>query len=217
MFIQSLPETDDHQAHRAEIKIDGLPAGQYALLTSSDSVFSEKGFMAINTFFCSSIAFVVNGLDYFVLDRNSGHPLKGVKIKASFRENKNGHVTYKQGKIYQSAAHGYFQLVNHKGYSEQRLEFYFGKDYLSDSRYLYNNYKDDDDDDDYDKDRKSYEADETHDFLFMDRSIYRPVQTVYFKGLLVTKDFKTRAQDRSTKRNKDFVERCKSANNRFLF
>ena len=95
MFMQSLPETDDHQAHRAEIKIDGLPAGQYALLTSSDSVFSEKGFMAINTFFCSSIAFVVNGLDYFVLDRNSGHPLKGVKIKSSLRENKNWHVTYK--------------------------------------------------------------------------------------------------------------------------
>ena len=191
MFMQSLPETDDHQAHRAEIKIDGLPAGQYALLTSSDSVFSEKGFMAINTFFCLFIAFVVNGLDYFVLDRNSGHPLKGVKIKSSLRENKNGHVTYKPGKIYQSDAHGYFQLGNHKGYIAQRLEFYFGKDYLSDSRYLYNNYKDDDNDDEYDKDRKSYEADEMHDFLFMDRSIYRPGQTVYFKGLLATKDFKT--------------------------
>jgi hypothetical protein len=189
MFVQSLPETNDYQSHRVEIKIDGLSAGQYAILSSTDSIFSEKGFMAVNTFFCSSIAFVANGRDYFVLDRNTGHPLQGVTIKSSVRENKNGHISYQQAKIYQSDAHGYFQLVSLKGYVQQKLEFYLGKDYLSDSRYVNENRNDDDDDD---KDRKSFEADEMHDFLFMDRSIYRPGQTVYFKGLLVTKDYKTR-------------------------
>ena len=99
LFKQLLPETNDYQAHRTEIKIDGLPAGQYALLTSTDSVFSEEGFMAVNTFFCSYIAFVVNGRDYFVLDRDSGHPLKGVTIRSSLRENKNGRVTYSREKV----------------------------------------------------------------------------------------------------------------------
>ena len=38
-FQPVLPETGDYQQHRVEIKIDPLPPGQYALLTSSDSAF----------------------------------------------------------------------------------------------------------------------------------------------------------------------------------
>ncbi len=42
-FDQALPETNDFQQHRVEIKVDALPFGQYALFTSPDPSFSEKG------------------------------------------------------------------------------------------------------------------------------------------------------------------------------
>ena len=37
--------------------------------------------------------------------------------------------------------------------------------------------------------KKEYEEDNRKVFLFTDRSIYRPGQTAYFKGIVVTKDF----------------------------
>jgi uncharacterized protein YfaS (alpha-2-macroglobulin family) len=212
-FVQLLPETNDHQGHRAEIKIEELPAGQYALLTSTDSVFSEKGFLAMNSFFCSSIAFVKNGQDYFVLDRDSGHPLKGVKIKSSLKENKNGRTVYRQGKVYQSDVHGYFHLARQDENAELKLEFYLGKDYLSNSQYIYYNDKNDDDDGD-DTDRKSFESDEMHDYLFLDRSIYRPGQTIYFKGLLITKEFKTRKYKIAAEQETKIL--LKDANNQII-
>ena len=46
-------------------------------------------------------------------------------------------------------------------------------------------------DDKYD-DQKEYDEDNAKVFLFTDRSIYRPGQIVYFKGIGVTKDWKTK-------------------------
>ena len=68
-FRQSVPETGDYQQHLVEIKIDGLPVGQYILLASSDSSFSQQSVICATTFFCSSIAYVKNRDDYFVVDR----------------------------------------------------------------------------------------------------------------------------------------------------
>ena len=40
--------------------------------------------------------------------------------------------------------------------------------------------------------KENYEEDNRRVFLFTDRSIYRPGQVVYFKGILVTRDFETK-------------------------
>ena len=62
--------------------------------------------------------------------------------------------------------------------------------FLDDYQYIYYNYYNNEDDD-YD-DQKEYDEDNAKVFLFTDRSIYRPGQIVYFKGIGVTKDFKTK-------------------------
>ena len=49
----------------------------------------------------------------------------------------------------------------------------------------------DDNDDDYD-DQEDYDEDNAKIFLFTDRSIYRPGQLVYFKGIGVTQNCKTK-------------------------
>ncbi|HXB06245.1 MAG TPA: alpha-2-macroglobulin family protein, partial [Puia sp.] len=42
------------------------------------------------------------------------------------------------------------------------------------------------------EDKEKYEMENGHVYFFTDRSIYRPGQTVYFKGIVVTQDFDTR-------------------------
>ena len=130
-FVQAIPETGDYQEHRVEFKMDALPAGQYALLTSSDSTYSDQAVMGLTTFFCSGIAYVANRDDYFVLDRDSGHPLPGVKIKMYDETYNKGESKFEYVKSFQTDVHGYFHLTATKKYYNQKLEFYLGQDYLS--------------------------------------------------------------------------------------
>jgi hypothetical protein len=186
-FKQSIPETADYQEHRVEIKADPLPFGQYALLISSDSSFSDQAIMGMSTFFCSSIAYVKNGMDYFVVDRDSGHPMQGVKVRSFNQKYTNAGYTYLPWKTYQTDQHGYFRLLPGKEYSNSlKLEFYAGKDYLSTTNYVAY-YRSENKPENLDQ--KEFELNAMRDYIFTDRAIYRPGQTVYFKGLLVTRDF----------------------------
>ncbi len=188
-FTQPMPQTKDHQQHRVEIKIDALPVGQYALLTSSDSAFSDRAIIGLATFFCSSIAYVKNGNDYFVVDRNSGQPLSGVQVKTYQLRYINGESNFKPETAYQTDQHGYFKLISQDSYGSQKLEFYHGNDYLSSK--IYNSYYRANEDVQK-KTKDEYEKNELRVNFFTDRSIYRPGQTVYFKALLMTKDFRSR-------------------------
>ena len=88
---------------------------------------------------------------------------------------------------------GYFKLPLSKqdATNNVRLEITYKKDrlFLDDDQYIYNYYGTGDADNAYDQ--KDYDKDNAKVFLFTDRSIYRPGQLVYFKGIGVTKDYKT--------------------------
>lgn len=193
-FDQAFPETKDFQQHRVEIKVDPLPLGQYALFTSTDSSFSETAVLAVQYFFCSSIAFVNHGGDYFVADRNTGAPLADVKVQTlnQVYDSRQQKDVYRKSKWYKTDSHGFFRLQDEKTnrYYGRRLEFYNGKDFLSasDERiYRFSNV------DSYaNLNAREYEKKMLQDILFTDRSIYRPGQTVYYKGLLLTKDYLTK-------------------------
>jgi Bacterial Alpha-2-macroglobulin MG10 domain/Alpha-2-macroglobulin family/MG2 domain len=196
-FLQKIPDTKDYQQHLVEIKIDGLPAGQYVLLTSSDSAFNDKSIMSAAIFYCSSISFVRNGFDYFVVDRDSGHPLKGVKIRSFIRKNDESTYSNIQSESFLSDINGHFKLAlseRQRNASAIKLEFSLGKDFFSSDQYIryYRSGRSYDDEDDEEDNSKEFEEDHLRDNLYTDRSIYRPGQTVFFKGILVTKDFKTR-------------------------
>ena len=183
-FQQQVPDTRDYQQHRVEIRIEALIAGQYMLLASSDASFGDSASIVMSTFFCSNIAFVKNERDYFVLDRDSGHPLKSVNVKSFVPRYENGKAVYQLLKSYQTDQHGYFHLSAAKEFSSQiKLEFNIGKDYLSNTQYLYYSRNDEE---------NSKDGQKFNDDIFTDRSIYRPGQTVYFKGLLITRDVRTK-------------------------
>ncbi|HYE54552.1 MAG TPA: MG2 domain-containing protein, partial [Chitinophagaceae bacterium] len=189
--VQSLPLTDDHQEHSAEIKIDALPVGRYRLLGSADPAFGvDSNALFFHDFSVSDIAYVHNGNDVFVLHRETGKPLAGAKVTVdndkTYTTNRYGHVNIKSS------------AENDENYNRYvTLHIKHGNDELEPgaSAYLYRRLRsaEEDDYDDYDKDERDlFEEDHLRAYIFTDRAIYRPGQTVYFKGILITKDFKTR-------------------------
>ncbi len=194
-FSQSLPETNDYQKHAVEIKIDALPVGEYALLASVNDDFSMvKNTLAVQYFFVSNIAYISRGSDYFVLSRESGQPLVNAMTQVwnQYYNNKTGKYVLIKAENYQADAHGYFSLkqTNDDKRNAQLLEVSTATDHLFLDEQA-NSYQNNGSSDDA-VEKSAYEKDNLKTFLFTDRSIYRPGQTVYFKGIVITKDFGSR-------------------------
>ncbi|HWB94347.1 MAG TPA: MG2 domain-containing protein [Puia sp.] len=193
-FAQDLPETPDLREHKTEIAIGSLAPGGFALLASSDSTWSGKhGVMGLEYFSVSSIAYISRDNDYFILNRETGKPIAGAVVRLldqTFIRPPHG-VRERDTSVYTSDADGHFSPTMGKngGHSIQLLDISIPGDRL---RPMEGNY--------YPlvtedmttfTDKRVYEEKHAHCFLFTDRSIYRPGQTLYFKGIVVTTDFDT--------------------------
>jgi hypothetical protein len=76
-----LPQTNDHQQHAVEIKVNPLPAGTYALLLSNNKDFNDdKDKLALQQITVSNLAYMHNGFDYLFMHRETGQPLQDVKV-----------------------------------------------------------------------------------------------------------------------------------------
>ncbi len=195
---QVLPKVDDYLSHSVEVKIDALPVGEYALLGSADENFSlDKNPLAAQYFYVSDISFINSGLQYFILNRTTGQPLAGAKVQVWNQQYDYKSQEYKLAKqeLFTTDKNGYFKLPAEKKENSSRnvrLEIAYKNDrlFLDEQQYIYYN--------DYNNQGAAYNNQEGSDkengkvFLFTDRSIYRPGQVVYFKGIGVTKDFKTK-------------------------
>ena len=196
---QDLPKMDDYLSHSVEVKIDALPVGEYALLGSADENFSlDKNPLAAQYFYVSDISFINNGSQYFVLDRTTGQPLSGARVQVWNQQYdyKNREYNLVKQKLFTTDKNGYFKLpqTNKDNVSRNiRLEITYKNDrlFLDDNQYTYYNNYNNDEDEKYDN-QKDFDEDNAKVFLFTDRSIYRPGQAVYFKGIGVTKDWKTK-------------------------
>ncbi len=218
---QDLPQTNDYLSHSAEVKIDALPVGEYALLGSAAEDFSlNKNPLAVQYFYISDISFINSGLQYFILNRTTGQPLKDARVQVWNQEydNKNGGYKLIKSESLIADKNGYLQLQKDSDNNNRnvRLDINYKKDHLfmDDAQYVYNynnEDEDNDDDDDY-TNQKDYDKYNSKVFLFTDRSIYRPGQLVYFKGISVTKDWKTR-KNRLLETKDSLIVFLKDANN----
>jgi uncharacterized protein YfaS (alpha-2-macroglobulin family) len=197
-FVRDLPPTGDYLTHSAEIPIGSLPPGAYTLLCSTDSGWDrKKGVTTAQEFHVTSIAYICQDRDYFVVNRETGKPLSGATVQVWQRAYTSGNNTWQltEREVYHSDAQGHFRLQNRKtndGYGQSFLEISIPGDdlFLPDINIPY--WVGQDERDTRETDKEKYENENGKVYLFMDRSIYRPGQTVYFKGIVVTKDFNTR-------------------------
>ncbi|HEY5369680.1 MAG TPA: alpha-2-macroglobulin family protein [Hanamia sp.] len=199
VWQQVLPRADDYLSHSAELKIDALPVGEYALIGSADEKFSlDKNPLVAQYFYVSDISFINSGLQYFALNRTTGQPLDGAKVQVWNQKYDNSirgyHLTKKE--LVTTGKNGFFKLSQptKNEYSRSiRLDISYKDDHLFMDEFqdfYYNNYNNDSEED-YDN-QKDYDRENAKIFLFTDRSIYRPGQTVYFKGIGVTRDWQTK-------------------------
>ncbi len=187
---QLLPATNDMQAHNAEIKIDALPSGEYVLVVSDEKDFSgKKTLLGARFFYVSGISYVNNLDDYFVLNRDNGQPLAkaAVQVWEQKYDYKQSRYIREKAKLYTTDANGFFRMDKPK----RDASYYGSYSYLFDITHqgdrlfmndlVYNYYYD----------NLPEEPRVTNSvFLFTDRSLYRPGQTVFFKGIVLERNNK---------------------------
>jgi len=184
---QGLPVVNDLQKHSVEIRIDALPAGDYFLLASTDKSFNTKSsLLGARLFYVSTISYVNNGPNYFILHRETGQPLVSafVQIWEQKYDYKTSKYTKEKINSYKTDDKGFFKLQRSKDQNRVNNNFLLDVSY-NDERLFMNDFQ-------YDyyyyNDNNENVPENISVFLFTDRSIYRPGQTLYFKGIAISND-----------------------------
>lgn len=192
-----LPDDGDYQEHTTEVKLDALPEGEYMVLYSNhvDFATNDNG-LAYAFTVISNISYVHRTLkdgtvEMHVLHRQSGEALPGVMASVYSQRYNSEKGTYEKVKVgtFTSDASGYFKV----GYlptgadRDFSVTFSKGADCTSTELIDLGQYN-------YGGSINQHKLDQDHThtqtFFFLDRAIYRPGQTIYFKGLVVNTDGK---------------------------
>lgn len=182
---QALPDPQDYIDHKAEIKIDALPVGHYMLLSSVDPKFLLKNNpIAMQLTWVSGISYIDNDNTYYALDRTTGKPLAGIAVDVL--KFKNG-ADYDNWTLLQSlftGKDGSIKISPTKDGGRLRTHWKNGADelYIDEYKYFYTRGQDN-------------IKPNAQTFLFADRSIYRPGQTIYYKGIVLQKRAKETGSD----------------------
>ncbi len=173
----NLRSSQDTYEHSYEYEVNGLPAGTYLVVFDNYKNDLKNSSGSLITISQLSVFKKVDNdqLTVQVLDKKTGQPLKGIELELSefIGNRKNVAKTDHNGKATLSkpkSSEGDFQLIAKKGEDITVHQ-------------AFNNYYNV-----YDKDRE--DKMEVKAKLYLDRAIYRPGQTVYFKGIIVAKEGK---------------------------
>jgi hypothetical protein len=175
-----LPATDDYQQRTEMLDVPKeLKPGFYFLIASHDPGFGAgNNQVTYSGFWVSDLALVVRNrygdglIDGFVLNAVSGEPIAGAEVRAWYRANNNQRVAVEPVKtdengLFRIQGVNQRQYLIHAQHADQQLAS--GNEYY--------NYR-------YDTQPKPI----TRTFFFTDRSLYRPGQTIQFKGICVRVD-----------------------------
>ncbi len=177
-----ISDNKDYATHSLSINLPELECGIYYILFSKDDKFSDKEneLPAIHSFQVSRLSYVVtNENDNFViyvLDRESGKPLKDVNVNI-YKQN----YDYKQNKLIKTNIRdlktdkeGCAKIAQQN--NQFLINLYKGNDCLISDIHFYN----------YQSKNDKNLRERT--YFFTDRAIYRPGQTVYFKGVILNEN-----------------------------
>lgn len=183
-FSLELPNSGDYQTHNTEIKLPDLNTGSYFILTSPDSAFNNNSLISSSRINISNLSYIIKSNNeeqitrMYVLDRESGKGIKNVELTIFARTNDNSRREYVLKEV-EKITSGKNGLIEINSIHRDNLRHYIfrlqkGDDILYSSEYL-----------NYYGNRNDRTIKQT--WLFTDRAIYKPGQTVYFKGILTSK------------------------------
>ncbi len=169
-----LPATEDYHDRQETVDVPGdLDPGFYAIIASHEENFQDESNNTTQAvgFWVSDLALVMRTswnaptAGGFVLDANSGEPIEGAKVTA-WRSNRNKIESLEP---VTTDANGLFSIKATPGMPLVILAEHDGHRISTMQQYRTN--------------RSGRTQPQEQTFFFTDRSIYRPGQTIYYKGL----------------------------------
>ena len=181
-----IPEGDysgDFQTHSSEVMMEALPVGDYVLMVSDSPEFSYKEHgISYAPFQISQLSYFSRtnpesgNLEVFVVDRENGQPLEKVAVQA-YLWDYNSNKYRKSGSRRYTNSLGYVDIPARKDYQSFELELTLKTDrFRSSSLYAYS----------YGRNSRP-EREQIHTHFFLDRKIFRPGQTLHFKGIVLSR------------------------------
>jgi uncharacterized protein YfaS (alpha-2-macroglobulin family) len=174
-----LPAADDYREHSTELKIEGLPLGEYVISYDEQNPINNTLYLNV-----TNIAYVYRmnheqNNEFVMMNRTTGEPLVGVVAElfnTRWDEATRNHRQIKIGNAYVTPnGFLYPKAPDNVGYT---VRFHLGTDTLDTNDQFYES-----------RYKNPIQTYQTTNF-FLDRAIYRPGQTVYFKGITLNFDEK---------------------------
>ncbi|MEA3496558.1 MAG: alpha-2-macroglobulin family protein [Bacteroidota bacterium] len=176
LFDSELPLPKDYENHSTELKIPKLPYGRYAIMLSANKDFTKESNKIKYSFFQVTKLSLIeekqidnkNNHKFYVIDAKSGEALENVTIELTRKKNEKIVENIKK----QTNKDGFFDVAN--THISARYNFRLTKrdDIFLTTKWIGKGYE---------RSKKDF----VKTYFFTDRSIYRPGQTVYFKGIVV--------------------------------
>ncbi|WP_370398161.1 alpha-2-macroglobulin [Tenacibaculum dicentrarchi] len=185
----------DYKQHTTEVIVPKLSQDNYLIVAHENSILNSDNLYATANIQVSNLVLIENTdnntTKYQVVNRNTGKPIENAQLLLQ----NNGHRNVK--KLYQKLItdkNGFATYISNNRYYNVSITVTSKNDTaIFGDYYLYKHQKN--------RIRKNIENAIIKPFIFTDRSIYRPGQTVYFKTILIQKKGK-----KSAVFNNGFVE-----------
>jgi len=185
IYTQNLVDDKNFQNSTTEIKIEGLNNGKYIIILSNDKNFDvEKEIINYSILDISDISFLTrqnrnsDGISISIFDRTTGNPLQNCSLTLYSENYDKNYRSYKLSfyKTFKADVNGNIKIDN-----SDNKNFYFEFNNGNDKLFIENNF--------YLPKHYSYDKRRNNTYFFTDRKIYRPGQTIFFKGIVINNDY----------------------------
>ncbi len=170
-----LPETPDYKERTEDIDVPALPAGYYRVFASFEPKFLSSPLVQHTWIWVSAVTLLSRPqpgqIDGFVLDAVSGEPVPGADVSLIYRSGPR----YQYGPKVRTDADGHFAILRPGNTWDNHVHVRKGTDELFQAENVYSS-------------ERPVRQTQVRTVFFTDRSLYRPGQTVYFKGICVQID-----------------------------
>ena len=184
---ERLTNPKDFLDHSYEFSSKSLATGKYILIASTKSDFANQN--AITNYIdfqVSELSFISKNenkgiVNFYVLNRATGNPIANTKLTSYYKD-----YNYKSRKselkitdTYTADKNGFARITSNEKRRNFNVLVTFKGDTLNNSDSFYS------------RNYTRTENKEIEAFLFTDRAIYRPGQTIYFKGIVLERGGKS--------------------------
>ncbi|MDC9722827.1 MAG: MG2 domain-containing protein [Urechidicola sp.] len=180
----ALRDEKDFRKHTTEVILPRLSSGEYFIMaTPQNHIINIEKSLAYSFIQVTDLVLIENNHDgtysYQVVDRNTGKPIKGAKV--NLKNNPRYTNDNLLNKNFITDQYGQFTFKSKKSYDNVVATVNYNSETATFGNFYFYNRKD------YDYNEDDYIYYEIKPFIFTDRSIYRPGQTVHFKVIALKK------------------------------